>query len=214
MTIVERRDAKSQDDIVVTPADSPNEDKGIISAALSWRELRKTPYGVGPIVVLTLLGLFTGLGGAVTTVAGPDIARDLDLDLATIGGIFSTVGVIGLFTSIPLSSLADRYPRKPIAGLALVASGVADILGSRATGPPTYVATQVGSRVVSEPIQPAVRSLLADYYPVHTRGRVFSLLGITGEAADLVSLVVVGFMVASFGWRDTKLALAVPVLVS
>src|SRR5689334_10557983 len=98
--------------------------RGILRTAVAFNELRPTPYGIGPLVVFALLLLFSGLGQEFFTVAGPNIAQDLNLDLKTVGGILSTVAIIGLFASVLIGWLADRVRRVWLSGGSTILGGL------------------------------------------------------------------------------------------
>ena len=181
--------------------------------SLSWKEVRRSPYGIGPVAMFATLGLFGSFGGRIATVAGPNIAQDIGLDLRTIGGIFSVVGTLSIVGTLILGWLSDRRKRTTLAGAGLVIGGTASIIQSQAGDVRTFASAQVGGILGGGLAGVPTFSLLADYYPVETRGRVFSLLTTVGRTFSVLSLLVVGVLVTNIGWRPTTLIAAVPLVV-
>jgi ABC-type branched-subunit amino acid transport system ATPase component/MFS family permease len=187
--------------------------RGVLRTAVAFAAVRRTPYGLGPALTLMILGLFGGLGSSFFQIAGPNIAQDLNLDLRTVGGILATVGTVGLAGSLFFGWLSDRSNRVRITGLSLVANGASHMAQSAATGAGLYASAAVVGSVASISGQTASRPLMADFYPVEARGRVFAMLATVGEVTTLISLLVVGLLVTALGWRTTNLILFAPGIV-
>ncbi len=60
--------------------------------AFRWRTLAQTPYGVVPALLLALIVAFASVSQYIFPVAGPDVAQDLNLNIAVIGGLFTVIG--------------------------------------------------------------------------------------------------------------------------
>jgi branched-chain amino acid transport system ATP-binding protein len=189
------------------------ERRGIFKTAVAFREIAKTPYGLFPLVMFLLLTLFSGIGSEFFTIAGPNIAQDLNLDLRTVGGILATVGTVALLATLFIGWLSDRRNRVRIAGASFVFGGLCAMAQSAATGSGSYATAAVGVSLAGLSGQTTARPLLADYYPVDARGRVFGLSGTAGELTRLASLLVVGLLVTAIGWRWTNFVLALPWIV-
>ena len=185
----------------------------IAREAMRWRELLSTPYGILPILVFGSISFFEQFTQRIFSVAGPNIAQDLNLDLQTIAGIFSVVGVITIASSFFIGWLSDRRRRSRLAGVGIVASGVAGIAKSAAQGSGSYASLQVAGQVGGVTAQVPYLSLIADYYPVDVRGRAFAFLATLANAGELASILVVGFLVVSIGWRTTNVIFTIPLVV-
>ena len=71
-----------------------------------------------------------------------------------------------------------------------------------------------GSRFAALGSQSSRRPLIADYYPLDSRGRVLRDSSARWtQAGELVSLLVVGVLVTVVGWRTANLILTVPILL-
>jgi len=189
--------------------DQPKE-RGLLRASLAWGDLRKTPYGLRPIAILIGIAALPAIGQYFPTVAGPNIAQDLHLDLRAVGGIFAAVGVISLVLAIPIGWVSDRAQRVRLVALANAIAGAAGIFTSQAVNSGMYTSGLVGQSASGLLGDTPTQSLVADYYPTDARGRVFSLSGSIGQALGLLSLVVCGLAVDRFGWRSTEFVLSLP----
>ncbi|MHB8507251.1 MAG: MFS transporter [Candidatus Dormibacteria bacterium] len=185
----------------------------LLKSAASWGALARSPYGILPLVMLSLLTIGGILQDSVFAVGGPNIAQDLNLDLRTIGGIVSIVGFFSIGGSLGVGWLADRVPRKPLVAGGAIAAAAMSMLQSRAVNTNTYAAPRVGASLAAEVNQIPGGSLLADWYPIGVRGRVFAVLGIIGSAGAVFTSSIIGVMIVQHGWRSVVVATAAPALV-
>jgi len=185
-----------------------------IEQARNWRELRRTPYGLTPVVVLVAISLFQRLDSRAFGLAGPEIARDLDIDLRGIIGISQMVGVISIFASIFIAWYFDRRARAKWVGLGTVLSGVTSIAQTSAVNFGTLAAPRVTNNVSELASGTPVVSLLSDYYPPESRGRVFALLGLSGGITTLIATAISGPLLDAFGWRVTGVIFGLPIIAS
>ena len=180
--------------------------------ALNYLELRKTQYGLAPLLIVAGLGFISQFEGQIFTFAGPNIQSELHLRIQTIIGLFATLGTIGVLVAIPIAWLADRYPRAPMVGIGSIIQGLGGLITSRATGRPLLSAgltvDVAGSTYAGIP----GGSLLADWYAPLQRGRAFALLGTLGRVGFLVSGVGTGFLIFSLGWRSTFVVVEVALI--
>ena len=183
-----------------------------LEQARNWRELRRTPYGLGPVVILTLIGFFQALESSAFGVAGPEIARDLDINLRGIIGIRQLVGVITIFAALGVAYYFDRRPRAKWVGIGTVLSGVAGVAQTQAVNFGGVTAPRVVNSVSELASDTPIYSLLADYYPPESRGRVFALRGLTGSFSGLVATITAGLAVEYLGWRISGFLFAIPVI--
>ena len=184
-----------------------------LEQARNWRELRRTPYGLRPIVVLALIGLFQRIESAAFGIAGPDIARDLDVNIRGLIGIRQMVGVIVILASLPVAYFFDRRARAKWVGIGTILSGVTGIAQSQATNFGTLTAPRITNEVSELASDTPIYSLIADYYPPETRGRVFALRGLAGTFSILAATVTAGLAVEFLGWRVSQFLFAIPLVV-
>jgi branched-chain amino acid transport system ATP-binding protein len=168
-----------------------------------WADLAKTPYGIVPVLVIALVSLLQIFETQAFGIAGPDVARDLHLELGSITFLLQATLVASLFASLGIGWLADRHRRVPIFGLSVILSGVFAILTSRARSMFTLGSARVVDDAATQGTGVPVASLMADYYPVDARGRVFAALGIGTQLASVLAPIVVGGLLLTIGWRSS-----------
>jgi MFS family permease len=185
----------------------------LMRSAFDFRSLRRSPYGLMPIVVLATIGFFQEFDSQAFNLAGPDIARDLHINVGDIISIVALVSGVAILATLYAGWWADRHRRTPFIGIGTIVSGIGAMLGGRAHS----FATASYPRVIDEAANTAADvpsfALLADYYPVDRRGKVFALLGILGSGAALVSPFAVGWALVHYGWKSTLFACGVPLVL-
>ena len=166
-------------------------------------ELRSTPNGLKPILLIALLYGVQAIDGAAFSFAGPIFVRERGIEIPKIIGVLSVVGFVALFLNLGVGYLLERRKRLPILLAGSVAGGVATCFTGYA-----QTAGQLGAvRASSESIGSAAGvpsfSLLADYYPPETRGRVFSVLGVVLALAGLLAPPLAGIGIVTMGLEGT-----------
>jgi len=187
--------------------------RSLVRAASSFGELRATPYGMAPALVLAATAFFQVFDTQGFTLAGPDIVRKLGINVSTVVNIRQFVTFFAIFGGLFIGWLADRRRRVPlfVAGTAL--SGIA----AMATAGATTTLSLGTPRVIDDASNIAAdipaRSLLADYYPVSARGRVYAMLGIAVSTGSLLSLPAAGAAITYLGLRGSFVAFGIPLVV-
>ena len=153
-----------------------------VREAADYKALRATPYGLKPVMVLLVIFSIAAFDSRIFGQAAPEIIRDLDVELLRVFQVFNIVGPFIVVAVILLAFLADRVRRVPFIGVGAIVSGIASLLTSR-----SYTETQLGvfrgADTIGDTIMGTpVTSLMADYYPPESRGKVFALSGVLGRA--------------------------------
>jgi len=91
----------------------------------------------------------------------------------------------------------DRHKRAPWIGIGQILSGFAGMWSTQATSFSTMGSTRVFDDAATIAINTPITSLLADYYPPESRGRVFALFGLTGPIIGIFALA------AAVRWSTT-----------
>ena len=165
--------------------------------------VRKTPYGLTPVVLLSILFFTSGLGSQAFNAAGPEIARDLEINVGTIIRIGGLVGFFAIFASLYAGWFADRHKRVPILAGGTIASGFFNALLGRAQSSVSLATPQVAADVSAQFAGVPIFSLLADYYPLEVRGKVFASVATLNRLGALLAIFIVGAMVTTLGFRPT-----------
>ncbi|MEN3273090.1 MAG: branched-chain amino acid transport system ATP-binding protein [Actinomycetota bacterium] len=177
--------------------------KRIGESMRSYAELRHTPYGLTPIVVLGGAYLVQLVDSQAFTIAGPTLARDLQLNVFQIISIFVLIGFFTSVTSLVAAYWSDRTKRLPFVGIGSILGGVAGMFSGKANSFGSLATTRSFDDSASGFGFIPIYSLIADYYPVGDRGRVFALNGMMRGLAGVVGIVAVGLMVDNLGFRTT-----------
>ncbi|MDQ1493477.1 MAG: hypothetical protein QOJ23_5991, partial [Actinomycetota bacterium] len=179
--------------------------RGLRAFTRSWLDLRNTPYGTRPVAVTVFRSLVTGVTASAAGLAGPFIIQDLKIDIRTILNISATVGFFLTFVAIAVGWYADRHPRIPLLAWGSAINGVFSMLMSRATNVVTLGVPQVLGGVASEVSDVPTFSLMADYYPPESRGKVFAIFNMVGKTAALPLGIAGALLLDWIGWRKVFL---------
>jgi branched-chain amino acid transport system ATP-binding protein len=166
-----------------------------------------------PLVVLFGLNAVDELDRAAFGVLLPNIRDAFDLDNSSVLSLVAVVSLVALALQVPIAQYADRFPRVPLAisGAALWAffSGMTGV----ATGIVVLGIARSGSALGKAVIDPTHNSLLADYYPIEVRSRVYSFHRAANAVGAFVGPLSAGLLAYAFGWRVPFIVFVVPTLV-
>jgi ABC-type branched-subunit amino acid transport system ATPase component/predicted MFS family arabinose efflux permease len=203
----------------LAPPAPPPEDSGrrgvraVLRDATDYSVVRRSPYGLLPLLVMGGMSFFQNFDSAAFSVAGPDIARDLHISVSDIIGIQTLVGTVAVFATIVAGYYADRTRRVPFLAVGTLLSG----LFSAVTGRGRTFAGIAMPRVIDDAADTAAGvpslSLLADYYPDEVRGKAFAFLGNLGRVGALLAPIVAGYAIVRFGWGSSFIAFGIPLMV-
>ena len=179
--------------------------KGLAAITRNWTDLRHTPYGTRPLGVTVFAGLATGITSAAAAYAGPAILQDLKINISSIISLRSVMGFFLTFAVIGLGWWADRHNRIPLVAFGTVIAGFFSILTAGARGIVSYGAPSLCSNLANDAATVPNYSLMADWYPPESRGKVFSVLNMVGSTAAL-PLTALGVVLLDWlGWRTVFL---------
>jgi ABC-type branched-subunit amino acid transport system ATPase component/sugar phosphate permease len=178
----------------------------------------------GGALTIVVVGLAQGLhlfDSAAFAVLAPDIQRSIGVSDAVLGAIGGAFGLLYLVGSVPVSSLADRLPRKLVAGAFMAAWAVVVALTSLVQSAFWLFMARIGTGLGQSYALPVNAPLLVDTYPIEARSRVFAastaletLGNVLGPAfAGAVTAVVAGD--EAWRWAFVVIGvLAVPVALA
>ncbi len=163
--------------------------------ALDYGELRRTPFGLKPIVFLIIFGAVAGLDGTVFGIAAPEIIRDLELDLTPLFNALGLVGFAGIFFTLWLGFLADRHRRVTMMGVGVAVTGVFSLFTSRSNNLKGFGLAQTGAGLGGVAAGTPTASLIADWYPVNTWGKVIAMSRLFGTIFGLAGPLLIPFLI-------------------
>jgi ABC-type branched-subunit amino acid transport system ATPase component/MFS family permease len=165
------------------------------------------------LLILFGLNVVDELGRATFGVLAPDIAEHFGVGLTGITIPFALAYLAAIGLSVPIATLADRYNRVRMA----LVGGVIFAAFSAGMGLSVSVwmlgAMAAGSQVGKSIIEPAHSSLLADYFSVEVRPRIYSFHRAANPIGAGVGGLLGGWLGHRYGWQVPFFVLAVPVLV-
>ncbi|HEV7763135.1 MAG TPA: ATP-binding protein, partial [Acidimicrobiales bacterium] len=172
--------------------------------------------GDGPVLPLLVL---TGLNGidevarTSFTVVAPTVAAYFHVGLAGITVPFVLSFAAAFALSVPIATLADRRNRVRLAMLGGTIFAVFMALVGLSPNVWFLAGFLAGSNIGKAVIDPSHTSLIADYYSVQLRPRVFSFHRAGNAIGALIGGITAGYIASHFGWRAPFFAFAVPTAV-
>ncbi len=130
-----------------------------------------------------------------------DIQRDFQLDDAQAGAIGTGALIVGAICYLLWGYLYDRYARPKMLALASFIWGITTSLSAIAVTFPAFLAAR-SSTGIDDSSYPGIYSLVADYFPPESRGKVNGLLQLTAPVGFVLSLVLVLALDSVIGWRN------------
>ena len=169
--------------------------------------------GAGTLVAVGCARLLDGVDIAALSVLAPDIQEALGASDAVMGAIGGAFGVLFLLGSIPVSSLADRYPRKLVAAISVAVWGVVVFATGLVQSAFWLFVARLGTGVSQSYALPVNAPLLMDTYPIAARSRIFAAYGTFEVAGRVIGPVfagsVAGIVAGPESWRWVFCLLAV-----
>jgi ABC-type branched-subunit amino acid transport system ATPase component/predicted MFS family arabinose efflux permease len=155
--------------------------------------------------VIGLLGFIESFDNAAMSVLAPDIQDTLDVSDTVLGVIAGAAGVLFLLGSVPISSLADRVPRKLVASVSVAIWSAIVFATAFVQNAFQLFLARTGAGIGHSYSLPVNGPLLMDTYPIEARGKIFALNGgfqVSGLAvAPLFAGGVAALAGGDEGWR-------------
>jgi ABC-type branched-subunit amino acid transport system ATPase component len=166
-----------------------------------------------PLGVLVAIQLLDQATQSAFNVLTPNIRDAFHLTNAGILLIVAIAGAAGLAFTLPVAVLADRMNRVRIALIGALIGAAFSIGVGLANSVVLVTIMLVGVYMGQAVIFPTHNSLLADYYPVPARPRIYSSHR-AGYSAGVIAGVLIGAGLATlFSWRAPFLIFALPIIV-
>ena len=166
-----------------------------------------------PLVVLFGLNAVDELDRTAFGILLPNIRDEFNLDNTKVLGLVALVSVAALALQVPIAQYADRSRRVPLAILGAVVWALFSGLTGLATGVIMLTIARSGSSIGKAVIDPTHNSLIADYYPINSRSRVFSTHRAANAVGSFVGPLSAGLLAYAFGWRAPFLVFVIPTMV-
>ena len=187
--------------------------RAVLREASNWGDLRTTPYGLLPALLLSVIGFFQNLDTTMFQIAAPTIARDLGISITGIVRIIQFIGALSVFGVIGAAYYFDHKKRVKPVGLLTAVSGAGAMISGAAGSALSLGLPRTVDDVTNTAANIPVLSLLSDYYPPDARGRVFSIYGTFNNVSIVVASLIAGGLVSLIGWRPATLIIGAPLVV-
>jgi MFS family permease len=129
------------------------------------------------------------------------IMETFGINEAQMGYVFSGAILVGAIFYPLWGYLYDRYSRAKLLSLASLLWGASTWLSAIAPTFPIFIGTRA-STGIDDSSYPGLFSLIADYFPPKTRGKIYGLLQLTQPVGYLLGMVLALVLGGIIGWRS------------
>ncbi|MBK9969742.1 MAG: MFS transporter [Acidimicrobiaceae bacterium] len=166
-----------------------------------------------PLVVLFGLNAVDELDRTAFGILLPNIRDEFGLDNTKVLGLVALSSIAALALQVPIAQYADRSRRVPLAIVGALVWATFSGMTGLAGGVVVLTIARSGSSLGKAVIDPTHNSLLADYYPIEARSKVFSTHRAANAVGAFVGPLSAGMLAYAFGWRVPFLVFVVPTLI-
>ena len=178
---------------------------------------RLAKFGAGvslfPLLVLFSIELLDQATQSAFNVLTPNIRDAFHLTNAGILLIVAIAGAAALLFTLPVAVLADRMRRVPIALVGALVGAAFSIGLGVANGVVVAAVMLAGISMGQAVIFPTHNSLLADYYPVEARPRIYSTHRSGISLGAIIGVLLGAGLAAIWSWRAPFFVFAVPIVI-
>ena len=166
-----------------------------------------------PLVVLFGLNAVDELDRTAFGILLPNIRDEFGLDNTKALGLVALSSIAALALQVPIAQYADRSKRVPLAVAGALIWAMFSGMTGLATGVVVLTIARSGSSLGKAVIDPTHNSLLADYYPIAARSKVFSTHRAANAVGAFIGPLSAGLLAYAFGWRVPFIIFVVPTIV-
>ncbi len=164
--------------------------------------------------ILLVINILNYADRYVLSAVLPKIQVDLSLSDTQLGLLSSAFLLVYALTTLPLGVWADRSTRKNIVAICVGVWSVATTLAGFTTNFMQLFVTRTVLGIGEAGYAPATLSLLGDYFPKESRGRVLSFYSIGNLIGTAFGLVMGGLVADAFGWHWAFFIVGIPGLIA
>jgi ABC-type branched-subunit amino acid transport system ATPase component/predicted MFS family arabinose efflux permease len=154
-----------------------------------------------PLGVLFGLNMVDEFDRTAFGVLLPEIRDHFGLDMGGVLTVVALSGIASLLLALPIGFYADRVKRAPLAAAGASTWGVFSVLTGLAANVWMLGVARAGSGLGQAVNGPVHNSLLADYYDVPVRPRVYAVHRYANAVGMAVGPISAGLLAFSLGWR-------------
>ena len=172
--------------------------------------------GGGPVYALMILFGLSMVDEMDRTAFGlllPNIRDAFDMSNQGILSLVAVAALLGLSLQVPIAQMADRYRRTRLMLIGAAVFAAFSIGTGLAVSVWMLTLVRAGSGVGQATVGPTHNSLLADWFPIGSRPRVFSFHRGANAVGAFVGPISAGALAAWLGWRAPFIIFALPLFV-
>jgi ABC-type branched-subunit amino acid transport system ATPase component/predicted MFS family arabinose efflux permease len=166
-----------------------------------------------PLIILFGLNAVDELDRTAFGILLPEIRESFDINISTALSIVALSSIAALALQVPIAQYADKSKRIPLVVVGALAWATFSGMTGLATGLILLTIARSGSSLGKAVIDPTHNSLIADYYPIETRSRVYSFHRAANAVGAFVGPLSAGMLAYYFGWRVPFLVFVVPTVI-
>lgn len=166
-----------------------------------------------PLLILFALNAVDELDRTAFAILLPNIRDDFGINITTALSIVALSSVAALALQVPIAQFADRSNRVPLVVFGALVWGFFSGMTGLATGLILLTIARSGSALGKAVIDPTHNSLLADYYPIDSRSRVYSFHRAANAIGAFIGPLTAGMLAFYFGWRVPFLVFVIPTVI-
>jgi branched-chain amino acid transport system ATP-binding protein len=166
-----------------------------------------------PLIVLFGLNAVDELDRTAFGILLPEIRESFDINISTALSIVALSSIAALALQVPIAQYADKSKRIPLVVVGALAWAAFSGMTGLATGLILLTIARSGSALGKAVIDPTHNSLIADYYPIETRSRVYSFHRAANAVGAFVGPLTAGMLAFYFDWRVPFLVFVIPTVI-
>ncbi len=162
------------------------------------------PTRVRNLVVLFLA--FAAISAYLTrhglAVANTTIQEELGFNNEQFGYLYSAFSLGYLLGQVPAGWLGQRFGTRGIMALLSVAWSACTIVTASVSSLGGMVSSRLGFGLSQAGLIPNQAKVVGDWFPLHARGRVSSIIGMSMSIGSALTMSLTAWLIARFDWRD------------
>ncbi|MGZ4784303.1 MAG: MFS transporter [Acidimicrobiales bacterium] len=169
--------------------------------------------GEGPVYALMILFGLAMVDEMDRTAFGlllPNIRDAFGLSNAGILSIVALASLVGLSLQVPIAQMADRHKRTRLMLIGAAVACCFSVGTGLAFSVWMLVIVRSGSGIGQATVGPTHNGLLADWFPIGNRPRVFSFHRAANAVGAFVGPITAGALAAWLSWRAPFIVFAIP----
>jgi len=170
----------------------------------------------GPVYALLILfglNMVPQMDATAFGILVPNIRDAFGMSDAGVLSLVAVAALIGLSFQVPIAQMADRRRRVTLMLVGATVFGAFSIGTGLAVTIWMLVIMRSGSGIGMATVGPTHNSLIADWYPINARPRVYSFHYGAIAIGALLGPVLGGAIASQFGWRAPFFVFAVPLAI-